>query len=70
MSKAGAADCVGYVATAALLECTIEDFDRSMNINSLGGNSGATAFCADSAAITFNGLLAVLESGPGSHPSQ
>jgi 2-keto-3-deoxy-L-fuconate dehydrogenase len=26
-------NCVGYVATGTLLECTIEDFDRSMNMN-------------------------------------
>jgi 2-keto-3-deoxy-L-fuconate dehydrogenase len=26
-------NCVGFVATGALLECSIEDFDRSMNVN-------------------------------------
>ena len=26
-------NCVGYVASGTLLECSVEDFDRSMNVN-------------------------------------
>jgi len=38
--------------------------------SALGAPMGATAFCTDSAATTFNGLLAAFESGPGSHSTR